>query len=1339
MKVVELKNWAREQRVRGFSKMRKAELQKLYDAFHSGGSIDGESLLDQANPEIDVPFLIPETKKSRKSEISEVVEKTVETFSGWLDWLKDTSAWEEADSLWKKLKRKVNPKLQQLKEKIKGIWKKEEKFKVEESRSALRGFVREFSVRGRAGFSPDDFMREVAPVLMPFFKVRNKIKFVLTCQMSRTDLRTGETVTHLAEFHSRIETILAGTDIGEVYDLMRERVNENIETFQGLGSNWRFDFVESLSLHTVKFKPLKGSSFLKLPSGLKNKKAVVNIKNNDQECFKWAVGRSVFPVERNPQRITKELRLQVKTFDWRGISFPTPLNQINKFERQNLGFGVNVFGVEGGEVYPMRISKVGGKMIDLLLIKEGEDSHYCCINSLSRLLGNQITRHNGMVVFCRRCLNHFPNRESLEKHLESCENFEAVKIVMPEKGEKVKFKNYNRKMKFPFAVYADFESRQEMIQTVMPNPDGSFTEKFQKHIPVSFAFHLVSPFCEREPVVFRAENDDVDVGKVFVEKLEEFIKEIQNEFENPKEMIWGKEEKDQFERAKECWICEGRFEKGEVKVRDHCHFSGKFRGAAHNKCNLMFQKPNFTPVFFHNLTGYDSHLFVKNLGMSQGEVTCLPNNEEKYISFGKKLFMGMRWNGKKDVKVWHEIRFLDSARFMADSLGNLVRNLTDDDFVETKKGFGDKWELLKRKGVFPYEWLDSVEKFKVEKLPEKEAFYSQLNDEGISDSDWEYAVKVWKEFDMKNMGDYHDVYLKADVFQLADVFEAFRKVCQTHYDLDPAWFYTSAALAWEAALKESRVELELLTDPDMLQFFEMGIRGGVSTIFHRHARANNKFMGEKFDKEKPSKFIAYVDANGLYSWAMTKELPLGDFRWMTQKERDRWDEKKEGVGCLLEVDVEIPKELHDEFNDFPPLPERKEKNGVEKLIPNLSDKERLIVHEKALKQALELGCVLKKVWRGVRFKEETWLKSYIMKNAELRMKCKTSFEKNFFKLLNNAVFGKTMENIRKRVNIQLVNSKEKMAKLAAKSSYQHATIFDENLVAVHLRKIRLKFNKPVYVGQAILDISKTLMYDFHYGYARKKWDKCQLCFTDTDSLLYEIETDDFFEDIRPDVDQWFDTADFPKDHHSGIQGKNKKVLGMFKDEGQGGIIEEFVGLRSKLYSYKMFEGKETKKAKGVKKNVIKKNITHEDYLECLKNKEPQMRIMNCIRSEKHELYTQRVNKTALSGNDDKRWIAEDGVKTLAWGHWRIKDEEVKLKRTKMPQKIKEKLDQPITTDYNLENKKCQIERFLKKNKKFEQAVTPGQLERKYKLPWNVIRDEMGLEVKRVGTGYVIDN
>ena len=262
---------------------------------------------------------------------------------------------------------------------------------------------------------------------------------------------------------------------------------------------------------------------------------------------------------------------------------------------------------------------------------------------------------------------------------------------------------------------------------------------------------------------------------------------------------------------------------------------------------------------------------------------------------------------------------------------------------------------------------------------------------------------------------------------------------------------------------------------------------------------------------------------------------------------------------------------------------------------------------------------------------------------------KDAFEKDFFKLMNNSVFGKTIENIRKRQNVKLVDNKDLARKLSSKPNFERATIFDENLIACHMKKTEVYFNKPIYVGQAILDLSKTLMFDFHYNYIRDKYgDKAELLFTDTDSLMYLIQTQDVYQDFSKDVKRKFDTSDHPEKHPSGIKtGVNKKVIGKFKDEAAGRQITHFVGLCPKLYSFKIEEKGEIRKAKGVKKNVIKKSLTFEVFKKCLLPEEEVMKEMNIIRSKNHEIFSMKVNKVALSANDDKRLICKNKIDTLA--------------------------------------------------------------------------------------------
>ena len=327
---------------------------------------------------------------------------------------------------------------------------------------------------------------------------------------------------------------------------------------------------------------------------------------------------------------------------------------------------------------------------------------------------------------------------------------------------------------------------------------------------------------------------------------------------------------------------------------------------------------------------------------------------------------------------------------------------------------------------------------------------------------------------------------------------------------------------------------------------------------------------------------------------------------------------------------------------------------VEKLIPNLRDKNRYVIHHQNLNLYLRLGLNLKKIHRALEFSQSNWLEPYVAFNTQKRTEAKNAFEKDFFKLMNNSVFGKTMENLRKRSNIQLVTDPEKMLRLAARPTYISHKIFHENLVAVHCKQTKLVLNKPSYVGMSILELSKTLMYDFHYNYIKKKYPDAKLLFTDTDSLCYHIGTEDIYSDFFGDR-ELFDNSDYPSDSKFYFS-ENKKVIGKFKDETAGVPIKEFIGLKSKMYSISLDNEKNSKKAKGVKKNVIRKGISHGDYLDVLNESKVMHHKMKTIRSDCHQISSYEINKISLSPFDDKRYILSDGISSYAYGHLNITGE-----------------------------------------------------------------------------------
>ena len=534
----------------------------------------------------------------------------------------------------------------------------------------------------------------------------------------------------------------------------------------------------------------------------------------------------------------------------------------------------------------------------------------------------------------------------------------------------------------------------------------------------------------------------------------------------------------------------------------------------------------------------------------------------------------------------------------------------------------NKFMILLRKGVYSYEYMDEWDKFNEKELPNKGSFYSNLTMEDISDTDYAHANNVFKKFDIKNLGEYHDLYVRSDTLLLADVFENFRNACMKNYELDPAHFVSLPGLAWQACLKKTNVELELITDYDKLLMIEDGIRGGICHAIQRYAKANNKYMND-YNKNKESSYIQYLDAHNLYGMAMSEKLPIKGFKWMVDisgidENFVKSYNKNSGKGYVLKVDVDYPCELQNLHCDLPFLPERIVVNNTKKLICKLQDKKDYVVHINVLKQALDHGLKLIKVHQVIEFDQDAWLKEYINFNTELRKKATNDFEKDFFKLMNNAVFGKTMENVRKHRDIKLVKTDKKRNKLVSEPNYHTMKLIDNNLAIIEMKKFKVKMNKPIYLGLSILDISKITMYEFWFDFIKSKYgSRAKLCYMDTDSFIINIKTEDFYKDISENVMERFDTSNYIFDKPLPIN-VNKKVVGLMKDGLGGGIITEFVALRPKAYSYKIDDNIELKKTKGAKKCVINKMLSFSDYKNCLFDNEKVLRLQHTIKTQERE-------------------------------------------------------------------------------------------------------------------------
>ena len=376
----------------------------------------------------------------------------------------------------------------------------------------------------------------------------------------------------------------------------------------------------------------------------------------------------------------------------------------------------------------------------------------------------------------------------------------------------------------------------------------------------------------------------------------------------------SEEDEENYNSTITCWICEKNIE--EDKVRDHCHITDNFRGAAHKDYNLQLRIPKKLPIIFHNLEGYDGHFIFRKLN-NFTNIQVIPKSTEKYMS----------------IIINKKIIFLDSLQVMKASLAELADNLENSDYKHLLSEFpADKLHLLKKKDTLPYEWIDDYKKLRYTRHPLRSAYYSRLHsnarkedDKETADKKYNHSKNSWQTFNFKTVRDLHDHYLRKDVLLLAVIFERFISTCMKYYNLDPTHYFSAAGLSWDVMLKMTKIQLEKISDLDKHIFIESGMRGGIRYAAKKYSKANNE-QCQNYDPTKPKTEINYHDMNNLYGKAMMHYLPYKDFKWIrvTDKNINKVLNKKDTSlhGCILEVDIYLLDELHNEQNDFPMFPEK---------------------------------------------------------------------------------------------------------------------------------------------------------------------------------------------------------------------------------------------------------------------------------------------------------------------------------------------------------------------------------------------------------------------------------
>ena len=675
---------------------------------------------------------------------------------------------------------------------------------------------------------------------------------------------------------------------------VRSQLEHQIQIQETKESGWIFDKINSMKISFYKTTELNGTSFVKNPL---RSNAILNIQNNDKYCFIWSVLASLYPCENDhPNRVSNYKQyfneLNINDFDFtNGFK----CSNVHRFNELN-NLSVNIYELNFYQdcdkwkhnLIPIEISKnESDKVIDLLIYK----NHYALIKKLHVFLGN----HNKSFV-CRRCLISYTCENAVKNHKEKCGD-DNICTVRTSNESHLFWKKHFHKNPIYFRIIADFEADNEKDYSKI----GNKTTNIYKQNPVLNGYYIISELqdvlksdCYESPLGY----DNVDW---FVKQVIKLENKMAFYFKNTKkDIIMTQEDEEDYRNNNICRFCEKNIESD--KVRDHCHLTGKYRGPVHNTCNINIKQKdsNFIPFAFHNFSIYDCHMLFKrlvDLKKDNVKFKLIPKTNEEYIA----------------VK-YGCIRFIDSYRFLSESLDKLVKNLDEDDFKILKKEFPDKWQYLNKKLAYPYQYFNSIDDYKkpVDNL-KKEDFFNKLKNEYPDDEEIERTKEIIKLFNIKDGEELTKLYCKSDVISLADVFEKFVKVSTEEYKINPLYCVSLPGYTYQCALKYTDIKLQTLQDKDLILLIENNIRGGISSV-----------MGDRYVKSAENKKILYMDATNLYGHSMCQMLPYGEIEmwhgdpdkyWIWLDEILNTPDDNE-IGYFLEVDLKYPDNIKEKQNIF---------------------------------------------------------------------------------------------------------------------------------------------------------------------------------------------------------------------------------------------------------------------------------------------------------------------------------------------------------------------------------------------------------------------------------------
>ena len=953
-----------------------------------------------------------------------------------------------------------------------------------------------------------------------------------------------------------------------------------------------------------------------------------------------------------------------------------PVNKISLFEEKNshLDIAVNVLYKEDDDIFPCYASPrlTAKNKINILLFfkktseeikdkEEGEvagELHYVRIEDMSHLFAKpKLTKSGNRYIhkklFCYNCFNSFYREHTLKQHMLWCHTKEGQIQIVPEKGDTVQFENRTKTFMNGYIFCFDFETLQCAPKKRCKCVDKKecVCKTIVETEMTAFAYSIV--VVDRHGKVvddISYVGEDADVR--FIHAILDLEKRYLAKMKTVEPMVMTDSQKKEHDRTKICHICDKIILQN--KVRDHDHISGEYIGAAHNGCNLR-RKENLKIVgFSHNFSGFDSHIIIEALSkkpFANLSIEAIPLNTEKF----------------KMLKL-NSITMVDSLAFLNDSLERLVENLvaSNHHFPILKQCWPDQKEreLLLRKGVYPYEYVTSISKvLTTKKLPAKRRFYSRLRREHIADADYKHAKEVWAHFECQSLKDYTMLYCRADTYQLAEAVVQLRNTIYSNFKLDMSHYLSMPMITKDIMLKESGCKIELISDIDMLHWIKSNIRGGLSYVNTRYIDVEAERQERVKHGMKPDYSLLYVDANNLYGAAMRFPMPVGDYKWLKKRERENVLKNinsltvEDATGYIFEVTLRYPKHLHRKHSSFPLAPHQLEitdemlsnyasaarekltggkKYKARKLTSTFLKRKHYVCHALNLKLYLHLGLEVEKVHKAISFRQERVLKDHVDMCTKNRASAPTTSLKNFWKLLNNSLYGKMIESGANKMDVKINYCRKQAIKRNTDPRYKGHKIIGENLSISFLRRKKNRLNSLWAVGFSILEISKYIMQLLFYKKLQPVFkNKVEVVMSDTDSFIVAVPaaSADKAAAMLADV---MDFSNYAPDHmlHSE-RVKNK--TGYLKNEVPNDEIMRVAAIRSKVYATETRLKKISQKCKGVKKNVTK-HLEFDAFHDLLKQFSSKNIEQFSIISKSHKNMLVRQKKTAVTSFDDKRFL-----------------------------------------------------------------------------------------------------